>query len=206
MRQYIPSSIRRIPEQAKKVFAGEIFDVYQWPQKLYDGQTATFEMLRRADTVKIIALLTPEEQKRCNFYNTLAEDGIVITKQEQPTKPVFYDYPGGRVDPEDQNELATAKREMCEETGLSFKNWKLIDVSQPFNKIDWLVYTFVATGLVNAKSQTLDGGEKIDVTVASIPEIMQLAENDDSKYLRFKNYAQFASASELGSLPALYEY
>ena len=206
MRKYVPPFARLVPPQAMKVFAGEIFDVYQWPQELYDGSTATFEMLRRADTVKIIALVTPEEQKRCNFYNTLDETGIVITKQEQPTKPSFYDYPGGRVDETDQDEMAAAQRELREETGLSFKNWKLVDVRQPFNKIDWLVYTFVASGLIDQQEQNLDGGERIEVQVASIPEIMQLAQNEDSKYLRFKEYKNFASADELLGLPALCEY
>ena len=32
----------KLPEQAKKVFDGEIFDVYQWDQEMYDGSTETF--------------------------------------------------------------------------------------------------------------------------------------------------------------------
>jgi len=45
-----------IPPEAQCVFAGEIFSVYQWPQRLYDGSVATFEMVRRPDTVFVIAV------------------------------------------------------------------------------------------------------------------------------------------------------
>ena len=43
----LPAGAHLIPPEAKCVFRGKIFDVYQWPQRLYDGSTATFEMLRR---------------------------------------------------------------------------------------------------------------------------------------------------------------
>lgn len=188
------------------MFSGEIYDVYQWPQEMYDGTTATFEMLSRADTVKIIAVLTPEEQACLNNVvkiTTSTEDRIVITKQKQPRKDWFYDYPGGRVDAEDADELAGAKRELLEEAGLEFANWKLVDVKQPFNKIDWLVYTFVASGLVRQSEQHLDGGELIKVELATIPEIQELAKSKDSQYLRFKYFEKLGSVSELLELPEL---
>lgn len=195
-----------IPEEARCVFSGVIYDVYQWPQEMYDGSTATFEMLRRADTVKIIAVLTPEEQVRLHNVvkiTTSIEDRIVVTKQKQPRKDWFYDYPGGRVDPEDADELAGAKRELLEEAGLEFSNWKLVDVKQPFNKTDWLVYTFVASGLVRQVEQDLDGGELIEVELATIPEIQELAKSKDSQYLRFKYFDKLDSVAELLNLPEL---
>ncbi len=199
-RTYIPEWANLIPEGAKCVFSGVIYDVYQWPQKMYDGSTATFEMLRRPDTVKIIAVLTPDEQARLrNVVNltTSTEDRIVITKQKQPRKDWFYDYPGGRVDAEDTDELAGAKRELLEEVGLEFANWKLVEVKQPFNKIDWLVYTFVASGLVRQTEQHLDSGELIEVELATISEIQKLAQTKDSQYLRFKYFDKIGSIKEL---------
>ena len=44
-----PQSKQPIPINAKKVFQGIIFDVYQWEQKLFDGTVATFEKLKRPD-------------------------------------------------------------------------------------------------------------------------------------------------------------
>ena len=190
-RTYIPEWANLIPDEAKCVFSGVIYDVYQWPQKMYDGSTATFEMLRRPDTVKIIAVLTPDEQARLrNVVNltTSIEDRIVITKQKQPCKDWFYDYPGGRVDAEDADELAGAKRELLEEAGLEFANWKLVEVKQPFNKIDWLV---------RQTEQHLDGGELIEVELATISEIQKLAQTKDSQYLRFKYFDKIGSIKEL---------
>ena len=43
-----------MPEHAKKVFSGVMFDVYQWEQEMYDGSTATFEKLTRPDTAQVI--------------------------------------------------------------------------------------------------------------------------------------------------------
>lgn len=206
MRKYIPEWASLIPREAECVFSGKIYDVYQWPQELYDGSTATFEMLRRADTVKVIAVLTPEEQaqlKNVVKLTTFAEDRIVVTKQKQPRKGWFYDYPGGRVDDEDADELTGAKRELLEEAGLEFASWKLVDVKQPFNKIDWLVYTFVASGLIRQTEQNLDAGELIEVELATIPEIQELAKSNDSQYLRFKHYNKLTSVADLLTLPEL---
>ncbi len=205
-RKYIPEWAKLIPEEAEKVFSGVLYDVYQWPQEMFDGSTATFEMLRRPDTVKVIAVLTPEEQAQLKDVvnlTTSTEDKIVITKQKQPRKDWFYDYPGGRVDDEDADELTGAKRELLEEAGLELANWKLIDVKQPFDKIDWLVYTFVASGLVRQAPQSLDGGELIEVELATIPEVHKIAENRNAQFLRFKNLGQLESVEDLRNLPEL---
>lgn len=47
----------KIPSHAVKVFSGVIFDVYQWQQELFNGETATFEALRRPSTVVIIPVV-----------------------------------------------------------------------------------------------------------------------------------------------------
>ena len=41
-----PKSKQPIPENAKRVFKGIIFDVYQWEQELYNGSKAVFEKLK----------------------------------------------------------------------------------------------------------------------------------------------------------------
>lgn len=189
---------------------------------MFDGSYETFEMLRRADTVKILAILTEDEAKQLEkqlAHTTEAPAAapsltisptpgpkLIVTKQEQPRKDLFYDYPGGRTDPEDPDELAAAKRELLEETGLSFRNWKLIKVEQPFNKIDWLVYTFIATGLESIANQSLDAGEKIEVEAMTFPEVKQLILSDDARYMRFKELSDRINLDDLSDLPALYAY
>src|SRR5438105_1998877 len=57
VKKVIPSDAVLLPDNAQRVFKGMIFDVYQWPQKLYDGSEHTFEMLKRTDTVSAICLV-----------------------------------------------------------------------------------------------------------------------------------------------------
>ncbi|HEU5187641.1 MAG TPA: NUDIX domain-containing protein, partial [Candidatus Saccharimonadales bacterium] len=84
-----------IPDTAKQVFAGRIFDVYQWPQQLYDGTEVTFEAIRRPDSVNILPITS--------------EGKIVLTKQEQPGMEPFIGALGGRVD-KDETPLQAAER------------------------------------------------------------------------------------------------
>lgn len=207
MRKYIPERAKLIPEEAECKFRGELFDVYQWPQELFDGSMATFEMLQREDTVVIIAILTAEEQRRLGVAEgEMVEDKVVITYQTQPHQDWFYDYPGGRHDESEETELEAAKRELREETGLSFENWKLVEVHQPFTKIDWLVYTFVATGFIDQAPQELDAGEKIEVLEVTLDELREYAKKPNAKYLMPDFMRKIKNLEELRALPALYKY
>lgn len=192
MRGYIPTTAHLVPKQAKKVFQGEIYGIYQWPQELFDGSKATFEMVKRPDTVKIIAV---------------KNDKIVIVKQRQPNLDWYFDLPSGRHDDPRENELDAAKRELREETGMIFKNWKLIDVKQPFIKIDWLVYTFLATDFIEQGAQDLDAGEEIEVLEMGFDEVMQLAHQSDAIYLKNdSDFQNFRSLDELLAAPSLHQY
>lgn len=204
MRKFVPENVKLIPEEAERVFKGKIYEVYQWPQKMFDGSFETFEMLRRPDTVKIIPIVTAEEARRLGFEAD--EPQLIVTKQEQPRKDCFYDYPGGRMDEEDADELAAAKRELLEETGLKFRDWKLVKVEQPFNKIDWLVYTFVATGLLGRTEQSLDAGEKIEVVAMGLDEVKRLSEKEEARYMRFKELSDRVQLDGISEMPALYKY
>lgn len=168
MRKVLPQRAVLVPENAVKVFGGIIYDVYHWQQILYDGSTKTFEMLKRPDTVKIIAI-----------------DGndLVVLEQEQPNQGVFYDIPGGIHDHNEEDELTAAQRELLEETGMVFNKWKLVSVTQPHNKIEQFVYIFVATNLASTKAQSLDAGEKVTVKRVSLKEAKDLLAPPKGRYL-----------------------
>ena len=97
-----PKSKQPIPENAKLVFKGQIFDVYQWEQELFDGSRATFERLKRPDTAVV--------------FGVLPDGKILLTEQEQPGKPPYIGATGGRID-KGEEPLAAAKRELLEESG-----------------------------------------------------------------------------------------
>lgn len=148
-----------LPKHAKKVFSGIIFDVYQWPQKMYDGSTETFEMLKRPDTVQVIAT---------------RGDKILLAYETQPTKGPAYTLFGGRVDKGDKTPLAAAKRELLEESGLMSKKWKKLNSWRPYNKIDWEIHLYVARECQQVSEPTLDAGEKIEVKEVNFDEFVRI--------------------------------
>lgn len=191
MRRFVPKNMNLIPENAHCAFEGEIFDVYQWPQELFDGSTATFEMLKRPDTVSVIAI----------------KDGkLVLTKQKQPRTSEYCTVPGGRVDKEDADELAAAKRELQEETGMLFKNWRLVRAVQPHRKIDWVVYTFLATHFEGQTETKLDGGEQIETILVDFAELPALAESGIDCSPLAKDLDGFETLDDILSASSLFEY
>lgn len=143
-----------IPAHAERVFRGVIFDVYQWQQEMFDGSRATFEMLKRPNTVVVI----PVDGAGNVFYSW----------QEQPGKPPFLGLFGGRADSADEAPLETARRELLEEAGLEAAAWVEWHSFNPASKIDWTVYYFIAKGCRTVAGQALDGGERIEIRKAPL--------------------------------------
>jgi len=168
MRKKTPKKFNPLPPNAKRVFKGIIYDVYQWEQKLFDGSSTTFEMLSRPDAVRVLAI---------------KDDKIVVLKQEQPDLGYFIDLPGGRHDIEREDELQAAQRELLEETGFSFKNWKLIQMEQLHFKIDQVMYLFLATDFDKEVETHHDSGEKIKVELMTLEEVKKLFDDPDTRYL-----------------------
>lgn len=145
-----------VPKRAKLAFKGIIFDVYQWDEKGWDGSTLKYEMLKRPDTVRVIAI---------------KDDKIVMLEEEQPHIGKFCDIPGGRHEFAEEDELQAAQRELLEETGMKFKTWKLLSVVQPLAKVEQFMYVFLATDFDSQHDTKLDAGEKITVRLMSFDEV-----------------------------------
>lgn len=155
-----PKSKQPIPDNAKRVFKGVLFDVYQWEQEMFDGSRAVFEKLKRPDTVVVLPVLP---------------DGkIILTKQEQPGKEPFIGATGGRVD-EGEDILTAAKRELLEESGYEAEEFVLWDAQHPVGKVDWVVYTFIAKGLKKVADLHLDAGEKIELISLTLDELIEIS-------------------------------
>lgn len=157
-----PKSKQPIPENAKRVFKGVIFDIYQWEQKMFDGTRAIFEKLKRPDTVVV--------------FPVLPDGKIILTEQEQPGKEPFIGATGGRVD-EGEDILTAARRELLEESGYEAEEFILWDAQHPVSKIDWVVYTFIAKGLKKVADMNLDAGEKIKLFQVTLDELIDLTVN-----------------------------
>lgn len=155
---------KKIPFGAKCVFRGVIFDVWQWKQKMFDGSFAIFEKLKRPDTVNVIAVVGQK---------------ILLLKQKQPDwKKCKNTLAGGRAD-EGESPLEAAKRELLEESGYISNDWKLWKKQNPYNKLIWTVYTFVAHNCVQKQKPKKDAGERIKPALVTFEEFLKLSDNPD---------------------------
>lgn len=148
----------RILKKAKRVFKGQIFDIYQWRQKMFDGSFATFEMLKRPGTVQILPIYRGK---------------ILVTSETQPNVKRYLGLLGGRID-EGETPLACAKRELMEEAGLESKDWQLLEVNEPHVKMDWKVYYFIARNCEKVAQPQLDEGERIKIRAVNFNKFIQL--------------------------------
>lgn len=187
MQKPIPKGAVLIPKDALCVYSGEIFDVYQWNQALFDDTSAVFEMVRRPDTAVVICVV---------------DDKIIILDETQPHRGARRNFPGGRVDATDDTILSAAKREVREETGYSFANWRLVDVTQPIAKMEWFIYVFTAWQVTSEGKTHHDAGENISVELVDFIEVKRTAENHENSFFEAERiFRQVGSVEELLRLP-----
>lgn len=154
-----PESNHPTPRNAKKVFNGIMFDVFQWKQKMFDGSFETFEKISRPDSVNILPVINGK---------------IILTRQKQPGTKPFIGSIGGRID-EGESPIEAARRELMEEAGMEAKKLKLWLSFQPYGKMDWAVYTFIAEGVRKVRKPHLDSGEKISLMAVGFDEFVKLS-------------------------------
>lgn len=163
----------KIPQHAIKVFSGVIFDVYQWEQELFNGEKTTFEALRRPHTVIVIPVIW---------------DKIAIARERQPGKDWYLTPFAGRMDTGEEP-LATAQRELREESGLVSDDWELYQTFSVWGKVDYKMYYFLARDCRIKHDQSLDdGGEEIEVIYISFDEFIAFVQSEDCRDVEFANH------------------
>jgi ADP-ribose pyrophosphatase len=162
----------KIPDNAEKVFNGVIFDVYQWKQKMFDGSCETFEALKRPNTINVIPIV----------------DGkIVLLNEQQPCTPVRYSLVGGRQE-NNESEHECAKRELLEETGLESDNWEKLIVFEPYFKMEWKIFVYIARECKKVSEVKHDAGERIDIYEYDFDEFVEKIVAEDFWGKDFSNY------------------
>ena len=164
-----------IPDKAKKVFDGVIFDVYQWEQEMFDGTTETFERIHRAPSVECIAIVG---------------DKIITIEQTQPNRDWYPSLPGGRID-EGEEPAKAAARELLEETGYTAESFELYREYKGDSKIHFPEYIFIAKNCKKTAEQNIDGGEKINVKLSTFDEFVNMFRDKlcaTSVYLKLEIY------------------
>lgn len=158
-----PESRQPIPEGARRVFKGKLFDVYQWEQQLFDGTTTIFEKLKRPDTAYVIPVAPGGK--------------LTLAQQTQPGAASVIGLLGGRIE-EGETPEEGARRELLEEAGLAADDLILWDSFQFLPKLDWAIYIFVARNCTPIERQPVDGGEDIALIQASFDEVLELVTQD----------------------------
>ncbi|MCK9361263.1 NUDIX hydrolase [Patescibacteria group bacterium] len=126
---------------------------------MFDGSERTFECYVRPDTVTVIPFLD---------RNT-----VLLTKQEQPARQTFWDFPGGRVDPGETLDEAVV-REFREETDYAAGHLMLWKKKVHTGLIRYEQALYVAKNLEELPSLNHEeDGEKIELFPTSWDELIQ---------------------------------
>lgn len=135
----------------ERVFSGTLLQVHRDVVRLPDGSTGTREYIRHPGAVLALPLF---------------DDGSVLLERQYryPTAQDFLELPAGKREP-GEPALATAKRELLEETGYVAREWSPLGVVHTTVAFtDEAIDLFLAKGL-EFRGAKLDEGEFLETLV-----------------------------------------
>ena len=138
------------------VYDGVLLEVHRDRVRLPDGAEAPREYIRHPGAVAIVALF---------------EDGSILPERQfrYPHRRDFIEIPAGKVDPGEAH-LATAKRELLEETGYAAAEWTRLGVIHTaIAYTDEAIELFLARKLTKGERQ-LDAGEFLETFIVPFDE------------------------------------
>lgn len=133
----------------EEIFAGRLLNVRRDTVRMPDGASATREYIVHPGAVAILPLT--------------AAGGVILERQYRyPHGRDFIEIPAGKVEA-GEDLLATAKRELLEETGFVATGWqRLATIHNAISYSDEAIELFVARGL-EKRAQNLDEEEFLEV-------------------------------------------
>lgn len=152
------------------VYEGGFLEVRKDTVQLPNGSTSTREYITHPGAVAVLALL---------------DNGKLVLERQfrYPLQREFIELPAGKID-EGEDVLATAQRELLEETGYVAREWTHLTTAWPcIGYSDERMEYFLARGLTHQGSR-LDEGEFLEVFELSLDdalEWMRAGRIDDSK-------------------------
>lgn len=161
----------QIPQNAKLVFKGILFNIYQWEQIQFDGTYKTFEMAQRSSNVQVLTTLN---------------DKVILIEDMQPgfNKPKI-GLPGGNVDFEEKI-VDAAKRELFEETGIKCEDLELLSIDSLGSKVDRKFYLFIGYNSKQIKEAQHSKSEHINVRKLSFDDFIKETQKDDFRNPKLK--------------------
>ena len=147
--------------QGELVFSGRLLEVHRDRVRLPDGSEAVREYIRHPGAVAIVALFA---------------DGRVLLERQfrYPLGRAFIEVPAGKLEPGEAH-LATAKRELLEETGYVAAEWRRLGViHNAIGYSDEGIEIWLARGL-ELREQQLAEGEFLEVFTVPLAEAQAMA-------------------------------
>lgn len=160
----------KIPQNAKCVFKGILFDIYQWQQEMFDGSFKTFEKITRIPSVQILAITSDKK--------------IILVNEEQPGRGKYLSIAGGMVE-RNETHFESAKKELLEELGMTSNNWTLYKEVNFGDKVDWPCYYYIAKNCKKVQEQKLESGERIEPLEVNFDEFVKIVLDEKFKNQQF---------------------
>ncbi|WP_025917915.1 NUDIX domain-containing protein [Herminiimonas sp. CN] len=144
--------------EGRIAFSGSFLQVQSDIVRLPDGKISSREYIRHPGAVVILPLFD--------------DNSVLLERQfRYPLNRVFIEFPAGKIDP-NEDSLATAQRELREETGYTATDWTFVcTIHNAIAYSDEYLDIFVARGL-QAGIQKLDDGEFLDTFSASVSDLL----------------------------------
>ncbi len=143
------------------VLQTNIFKLFNVGFKSPQGKEGKFTVIEPKDWINIIPV-------------TKQKQVIMVRQFRFGSNEISLEFPAGQIEPGD-TPLATASRELAEETGASAENIMELGKCRPNPAItnNWC-HLFAAEGVEITKSQTLDPFEEIEVELVPLEKIEQM--------------------------------
>src|SRR5688500_15272313 len=143
------------------VYDGALLKVRRDVVRLPDGSQGAREYIRHPGAVAIVALL---------------DDGAVLLERQfrYPHRREFIEVPAGKLEP-GEPPLATAKRELLEETGYAAAEWTRLGSMHPaIAYTDEAIEIFVCRKLKKVGDASLDPGEFVETFIVTLDEAVAM--------------------------------
>jgi len=154
------SHLRETRIDGEVAYDGHFLKVSRDRIALPDGKVSQREFIRHPGAVVILPLL---------------DDGRVLLERQfrYPNDRVFIEFPAGKIDAGEES-LASAKRELEEETGYTATSWHFVcTIHNAIAYSDEHLDLFLARGLTAGEAK-LDEGEFLETFTATIPELLEM--------------------------------
>ena len=142
------------------VFDGALLKVRRDRVQLPDGTEGAREYIRHPGAVAVVALF---------------DDGSVLLERQfrYPHRREFIEIPAGKLEPGEPH-LATAKRELAEETGYAAEDWRYLGVIHTaIAYTDEAIHLYLARNLSRSERK-LDQGEFLETLVRPFDEALRM--------------------------------